>query len=278
MPTADGVLVGKTDPARNVLILMPPLIINAKEIDWLIASVGILCAVLGGTPAAAVEPDWSGYDQLLQQYVARGTTAAVELNQVDYSGLARDPLFAAVVAELAEFPLQRLESHEETLAFYINAYNILALKMVIDNLPVDSIKDVGNVFKSVWKHDAGFIGGETVTLDNIEHERLRKMNEPRMHLAIVCASVSCPDLRTEAYRADRLEMQLEAQCTEFLHNPGKGLRRSGENAAVSKIFKWFAEDFEVSGGVATFVRRYHPLPDGVTLRPSLDYNWSLNGR
>jgi len=260
------------------MTLMPPLIINAKEIERLIAGLGVLWAVLGGSPAAAVEPDWSGYDQVLQQYVAHGTTGAVEINQVDYSGLARDPAFATVVAELAEFQLQRLESREETLAFYINAYNILALKMVVDNLPVESIRDVGNVFKPVWKHEAGIIGGQTVTLHNIEHDLLRKMNEPRMHLAIVCASVSCPDLRMEAYRAGRLEAQLEAQCTAFLHNPGKGLRRSGKSVEVSKIFKWFAEDFEASGGVAAFVRRYHPLPNEVTLRPSIDYNWSLNGR
>jgi Protein of unknown function, DUF547 len=242
---------------------------------------GALAAALLGllsTGAAAAEPDWTDYEYLLQRYVARGTTAGVELNQVDYRGLGSDAAFAAAVAKLAAFPLKRLEGREETLAFYINAYNILALKMVVDNRPLASIRDIGSVFKSVWKRPAGNIGGQTVSLDDIENGRLRKMGEPRIHLAIVCASVSCPDLRTEVYRSDRLEAQLDAQCTDFLNNPGKGLRRSGERAEISKIFKWFADDFAVQGGVAAFVRRYHPLPDTVSLRPSIDYNWSLNGR
>jgi Protein of unknown function, DUF547 len=243
---------------------------------------GALAALLLGFfcsgTAVAAEADWTDYEYLLQRYVSRGTTAGVELNQVDYRGLGSDAAFAAAVAKLAAFPLDRLEGREETLAFYINAYNILALKMVVDNWPLASIRDVGSVFRSVWKRPAGTIGGQTVSLDDIEHGRLRRMGEPRIHLAIVCASVSCPDLRMEAYRSDRLEAQLDAQCTDFLNNPGKGLRRSGERAEISKIFKWFGDDFAAQGGVAAFVRRYHPLPGTVSLRPSIDYDWSLNGR
>lgn len=243
-----------------------------------IAFMTLVCVLLGTASASASEPDWSGYDRLLRQYVAHGTTAGVKLNRVDYDGLAKDPAFASVVAQIAEFPLTQLESREEILAFYINTYNILALKMVIDNAPLSSIKDAGSLIRSVWKRPAGTIGGEPVSLDDIEHGRLRKMNEPRIHLAIVCASVSCPDLRMEAYRANQLEAQLEAQCSDFLNNPGKGLRFSGYHAAVSKIFKWFEQDFESAGGVAAFVRRYHPLPAAVPVSPSLDYNWALNGR
>lgn len=238
----------------------------------------LLISLLGTTPAIAAEPDWRDYEVLLQRYVSRGTVEGVELNQVDYAGLSRDPAFVTVVAQLAAFPLERLNGHAETLAFYINAYNILALKVVADHWPVDSIKDIGSFFRPVWKRPAGTLGGREVTLDEIEHDRLRKMDEPRIHLAIVCASVSCPDLRLEAYTAGRLDGQLEAQCVDFLSNPSKGLRSSGERAEISRIFKWFDQDFAQHGGVETFIRRYVSLPEGTIFRASLDYNWSVNGK
>lgn len=236
----------------------------------------VLVVFAGATQAA--EPDWRAYEALLQRYVAPGTKAGVALNLVDYAGLARDPALAGVVRELAAFPLENLASPAESLAFHINAYNILALKMVVDHWPLESIRDVGNIFSPVWKRTAGSLGGESVTLDDIEHARLREMGDPRMHFAIVCASVSCPDLRTEPYRADELDTQLDQQVTDFLNNPGKGLRVTDGRAAISKIFKWFDEDFEAAGGVAAFIRRYHDLPAGMKIRPAIDYNWSVNAR
>lgn len=237
----------------------------------------IVCGVCVGH-AAADEPDWQAYEEVLGRQIVRGISAGVELNQVDYDGLANEPEFPAIVRQVSEFPLARLTTREETLAFYINAYNIFALKMVLDNRPLDSITDIGNVFKSVWKRNAGSLDGKPVSLDDIEHKRLRTMNEPRVHFAIVCASVSCPDLRAEAYRAASLEAQLDAQSADFLNNPGKGLKLSGTRAQVSRIFRWFGDDFAAVGGVEAFVRRYYPLPASVRLRPNLHYNWSLNGR
>jgi hypothetical protein len=239
-------------------------------------------ALLGGlfmvSLVAASEPDWNEYDQLLKRYVLPGERAGVQLNQVDYGGLASDPKFAKVIAELAAFPLENLANREEKLSFYINAYNALAINMVVSNLPLESIKDVGNVFKSVWKRPAGMLGGRSISLDTLEHDILRKMNEPRIHFAIVCASVSCPDLRTEAYVADRLDAQLDDQCRRFLNNPGKGLRESNDGAQVSKIFKWFEQDFESAGGIGQFIRRYHPLPEAAEVHQTINYDWSLNGR
>lgn len=240
----------------------------------LIAIACVLCV----SHAGAAEPDLRGYGELLGQYVVRGSIDGVELNQVDYDGLASAPQFADAVRAISEFPLAGLTSREETLAFYINAYNIFALKMVIDNRPRRSIRDIGSLFRPVWKRVAGTLDGTAVTLDEIEHERLRTMNEPRIHFAIVCASVSCPDLRMEPYRAAELDAQLDEQVGAFLRNPGKGLSVAGDRAQVSKIFHWFEEDFAAAGGIDAFVRRYYPLPAAVRLRPTLDYNWSLNAR
>ena len=200
------------------------------------------------------------------------------MNAYDYRALRRDPLFPRVTAALTRFDPARLEGRRERLAFYINAYNILAMKTVVDHWPLDSIKDAGGLFGSVWKQDAGVIGGRTVSLDQIEHRILRPLGEPRIHMAIVCASVSCPDLRPEPYRAARLDDQLDQQTRAFLANPGKGLRLKGSVARVSRIFDWFEEDFRRAyGGVRPFLRRYRPdVAQTVNIEADLPYDWSLN--
>jgi len=237
---------------------------------------GLLLAL--GAGAFAAEPDWGPYAEVLAAHVAPGERDGVKLNLVDYAALQADPRFAAVVDMVQAWPLDQLATPKERLAFHINAYNILALQTVAEHWPLDSIKDVGSLFKPVWKRPAGRLDGQAVSLDDIEHGTLRKMGEPRMHLAIVCASVSCPDLRAEPYTAERLDAQLDDQAKTFLANDGKGLRVDGDTAHVSKIFDWFGEDFEAVGGVEAFVRKYHPLPDGVAVDADIDYDWSVNAR
>ena len=227
--------------------------------------------------ALAQEPDWGQYRQVLEQYVKPGHLNGVDLNTVDYSSLKNDPLFTQVVRQIESFPLQDLDNERERLAFYVNAYNILAIKMVLDHWEVESIKDAGSLFQSVWKKNAGQLDGETVTLSDVEHRRLRPMGDPRMHMAIVCASVSCPDLSTQPYTAARLDQQLDQQTRRFLDNPAKGLRIDDGVVHLSRIFKWFKEDFAGQGGVGSFVRRYHELPAGADFRADIDYDWSLNG-
>lgn len=226
----------------------------------------------------AAEPDWSDWDAVLAAHVTRGSKHDVELNLVDYPAVAADPHFAAAVKTIETYPLNQLDGQAEKLAFLINAYNIFAVKMVTDHLPLESIKDVGSFFSPVWKKTAGSLDGEDVALDDIEHGRLRKMGEPRIHMAIVCASVSCPDLRAEAYTAARLDEQLDDQAKSFLANPAKGLRIEGDTAHTTQIFDWFGDDFDALGGVAAFVRRYHDLPADADIDADIDYDWSLNGR
>lgn len=232
----------------------------------------ILCA--GGV--AAEEPDWSDYAALLDAHVQPITRHGVTLNAVDYAALARDPRLASAVARVAGFPLKKLATAEERLAFLINAYNLYALKLVATHWPLDSIKDIGSFLNPVWKRTAGQLDGRDVSLDEIEHERLRTLGEPRIHLAIVCASISCPDLRTEPYRAATLAAQLDDQARQFLNNPGKGLRRDGDTVRISRIFDWFAEDFEATGGVAAFVRRYRADLPATEPDADLPYDWRVN--
>lgn len=229
--------------------------------------------------ASAVEPSMDLYQKLLTQYVKTEKHHGTTLNWVNYTALKKDAAFTQLVQQFADFPPEQLEGKKEKLAFYINAYNILAMKTVVDHWPVESIKDVGSFLRPVWKKEAGTIGGKTVSLDEIENEVLRPMGEPRIHVAIVCASISCPDLRAEPYTAEKLDEQLDDQARKFLSNPQKGLVIEGERARTSKIFDWFAEDFEKAyGSVRMFISQYSDLPEDIKLKTGgLPYNWSVNG-
>ncbi len=235
--------------------------------------IGLLVTSLNGF---AEEPNWSTYKQVLS-HVKPGTKNGVELMLVDYAAIKSDGSLDKAYQELSAFKLASLSSREEKLAFYINAYNILALKMVADHWPTESIKDAGNLLSPVWDKPVGELGGKQVTLGEVEHKILRPMGEPRIHLAIVCASVSCPDLRNEPYTAAQLYKQLDEQAKSFLDNPGKGLKIEKDSLRVSQIFDWFETDFASKGGVKAFVENYIPDAPDLKIKANLPYDWEING-
>ncbi len=237
--------------------------------------IGLLVLIPYGVQAA--EPDWRLYDQFLQRYISVKTEDGITLHWLNYTMLKKDQDFTRLVQMLEQFPVIQLANRQEKLAFYINAYNILAINTVIAHWPVSSIKEVGPWYKPVWDMPAGRIGGKPVSLGEIEHDILRPMGEPRIHFAIVCASLSCPDLRTEAYRAEDLSAQLDDQVSKFVNNPGKGVKKLGNTLKVSKIFSWFEEDFKQAGGIVSFITTYMPIDQSSKIRPDIPYNWALNG-
>lgn len=218
--------------------------------------------------------DWRAYDQLLREHVHSGQRFGINANLVDYAAIAKDSRFAPIAEQLASYNPTSLNKIEK-LAFYINAYNYFALKLVVDQQPQNSIRDIGNFFSPVWKKPAGKINGESVSLDFIEHQVLRKMGEPGIHFAIVCASLSCPDLRAEAYNPEDLMQQLNDQIQLFLNNP-KGLKADKNTLYISKIFDWFSADFKPYGGVLPFLRLYKPELSRFDSFSTLDYDWRLN--
>lgn len=225
--------------------------------------------------ASAEEPDWNDYRAVLTQ-VKPGTKNGIELMLVDYPALKAYENLDKAYQALSSFDPKRLSGRDEQLAFYINAYNMLALKTIVDHWPIDSIKDVGSLLSPVWDKPAGELGGKTVSLGEVEHKVLRPMGEPRIHLAIVCASVSCPDLRDDPYTASKLSAQLDDQARRFLNNPGKGLIVGKDKVQVSQIFDWFEKDFAAGGGVTAFIKRYKTdLPD-LKIKANIDYDWTVN--
>ena len=255
-----------------------------RQKTWILLSVFLISGFLGfGQTVQANE--FSNWDVLLKKYVAPKTIEGIPLYAVNYQALGKDPLYKTVIANLEKASVSVFNTQEEKLAFWINVYNIMAVKMVLDHYPVKSIKDAGGIFSSVWKLNVGTVGEKPRTLNEIEHDILRKMGEPRIHVAIVCASLSCPDLRPEAYTPERLHEQLDDQMKAFLANPQKGLQvdESKQRLYLSSIFKWFAEDFETEGGVRQFIAEYVPerlaefLENDKFRLSYLEYNWDLNG-
>jgi hypothetical protein len=202
---------------------------------------------------------------------------------VDYQQLKQDEmLLDQYLAELSANPPSDDASKESALAYWINAYNAFTIKLILRHYPVKSIKDIGFPLQipfvnSVFDRRFIRIGNEKLDLNFIEHQVLReKFQEPRIHFAIVCASVSCPQLRNEAYVADKIEEQLQEQAIDFLKDPLRN--RIGENSAeVSKIFSWFSGDFTRKGDLVDFLNQYlaNPLPADAEIK-YLDYNWQLN--
>jgi hypothetical protein len=242
---------------------------------------GVLSFLLmsGAQNVAAQDSSWQAFDALLKDHVSASTIDGISLHVVDYVGVSRDKNYQLALRELQYYKLSSLRSREERLAFYINAYNLLAIKMVLDHWPVESIKDVGNWVSPVWpvwKKDAGKIAGKVVSLHEVEHEILRPMGDARIHMAIVCASLSCPDIRAEVYDAENLSAQLDDQVRLFLQNQGKGLQVTRQYRRVSKIFDWFEEDFQPYGGVDGFISRYVDRAVNLPIKANLEYNWKLN--
>jgi hypothetical protein len=245
-----------------------------------IVFVGLLVFI--ASPAIAF--DFTDWDTLLKKNVQSKVISDVKLNAVNYKSIKSDPAYEKLIGDLKGYNLSELKSKKDKLVFWVNVYNMMAVKMVLDNYPVKSIKDAGSLFKSVWKKEVGVVAGKVTTLNDIEHEILRKMGEPRIHVAIVCASVSCPDLRPEAYTAEKFDTQLDDQLTKFLVNEGKGLKidPAGNKIYLSSIFKWFEEDFESKGGVVPYLTKYVDSRYMTTLKSGklkvkyLDYDWGLN--
>jgi hypothetical protein len=242
----------------------------------------LLAAVLlqGGPAANALDADL--WDALLAEYTIDAPDVAGV--RVDYQRLGHEPRWRTLLSGLAA--AVRPGAGPEQLSFWINAYNILAIDVVLEHQPIESIRDAGSLLRPIWSRRAGQAAGTDVSLGEIEHEILRPLGDPRIHAAIVCASVSCPSLRREAYRPGRIEAQLDDAVRGFLADPRKGARLAPEGDAlrVSRIFAWFDGDFDASGGVRAWLAPRLPEESGTWLRTRgdrarlayFDYDWTLN--
>jgi len=220
--------------------------------------------------------DHSLFDSLLQRHVNEG--------RVSYTGFARDiTVLNQYLTQLATTDINSY-GREEQLAFYINAYNAFTIKLIVNNIgKIKSIRDINKPWDTKeWK-----VAGNVLSLNDIEHEILRKkFKEPRIHFAIVCASIGCPDLANRVFAGENIDVALTAATRRFFSSP-KHLQVAGNTVKLSKIFEWFGDDFKQgSGSILDFVARYSPTTVAAQLTATgknvrikyLDYDWNLNGK
>lgn len=225
--------------------------------------------------------DFSQWDAILKKNTRPSNYEGIGYAGFDYAAILKSREFDKLVGDLESFSPEGLHSKEEAMAFWINVYNIFAVKLVREHFPVTSIKDVGSIFSPVWSMSAGKVGGKIYTLNDIENKILRPLNEPAIHFAIVCASISCPDLRAEAYTASALKDQLKSQTNRFLENSGKGMRvdRKKKTVHLSMIFDWYEDDFKGIGGSVGFLNSEWGGSQNIQSDYAIKYmpyNWDLN--
>jgi hypothetical protein len=217
--------------------------------------------------------DWSAWDDILRAHVAHGV--------VDYDAIGSEPAFAETVEAIGAASLDG-EERTDQLVFLINAYNVLAVQGILNGR---SPKSAFGKLKFFYR-DKYRVAGDVISLNALENKLIRPLGEPRIHFAIVCASSSCPPLRSEAYTAVRLDEQLDDNTRRFLNDSSKNrFDVSKGEARLSKIFKWFAEDFGTTdAAVQRFIADYvddetvaESLAAGHFKINHLAYDWSLNG-
>jgi len=202
---------------------------------------------------------------------------------VDYGAWKADTAGLVQYLDLlsSHHPNKKNWSQNQRFAYWINAYNAFTVKIMVDNWPVASIKDIkGGIgfVNSIWDQKFITIEGNEYSLNNIEHGIIRpKFEDQRIHMAVNCASVSCPSLLNEAFTAENVDAQLDKQYRKAFKSFRNDLS-DPQNPKISSIFKWYSADLEWNNtSLEAFVEKYGEvnLPDGVKFS-YLDYNWSAN--
>lgn len=226
--------------------------------------------------------DHSKFDQILRQYVDRK-------GLVDYNGISKDLRFKEYM-ELLKFGKVEELSRNGQLAFWINAYNAVTIDKVIKWKPKKSVRET--LVPGIWTSTKFFtsrehvVAGRRLSQDDIEHEILRKkFKEPRIHLAIVCASSGCPPLARFAFTEKDVQAKLEEETRKYITSSrGTRIDYAGNIFYLSKIFDWFSGDFESkSGSVLEFIKPYLSKEAISFLKRNpkisyIHYDWALNAK
>ena len=227
------------------------------------------------------------FTEILSEHVKDGL--------VNYKALCEDKKLEQYIEQLANTNPDTMASKEAQLAFWINAYNAYTLKVICDNYPVKSINDlhfggliIGTVLKkTIWDADFVIINKKRLSLNTIEHKIIRpKFKDARIQFALVCAAISCPELRAEAYEGEKLDEQLNDQARKFLANPKDNSFDTDKKVAyLSKIIDWYAGDFgDNDAEILLYLAQFLPadIADDIKANPNAwkikhnSYDWSLN--
>ena len=232
-----------------------------------------------------VEVEFSPWDRILRRYLS---TSPRGINLFAYGAVSREDRAALdrQVAQWAALPISGYNRAQQK-AYWINLYNALTVKVVLDHGPVTTIQDIdispGFFSSGPWGKKLLRIEGETISLNDIEHRILRPLwGDARVHYALNCASIGCPNLDARAFQADDMEARLDAAARAFINHP-RGARLENGEMVVSSIYDWFTADFggDEAGVTAHLLQYAAPaLRHTLTKHGRLDraaYDWRLNG-
>jgi len=252
--------------------------------------------------AASTLPDFDAYDRFAKKWISSAVIDNITTNSINYSGLAQDPDYYKFLGSLESLDYAGW-TPEEAMAVMINAYNVMAMGFLIQEpclrtnstcIPMPSIMNCStDPGSTIFQMPCGLIGGHMWNLERIEYflrQPVSFREDPRIHAAIVCASVSCPNTRLEAYRPELIYDQLADQMRDFLSNPKKGfaLDKANMTATFSAIFSKYAIDFEQTsaGSFLNYTLPYLPSDardfisknmDKIKLAPPFHYDWNVTG-
>ena len=235
-------------------------------------------------PSSEVRVDHSAWDRFLQSYLVQGHS---EVNRVRYAQVtpADRSKLEAYIRALEQTPVSRLQRAEQK-PFWINLYNALTVKVILDHYPVKSIRDIdispGLFSNGPWGKQLVRVENQNVTLDDIEHRILRPIwKDPRIHYGVNCASIGCPNLQPVAYTRDNTEELLEKGAREYI-NHGRGVGFESGRLVVSSIYRWFEVDFGGNdAGVLSHLKKFarpelRKRLESVNRIADTRYDWTLN--
>ncbi len=231
------------------------------------------------TSAEADNAFWDSYQDILNSAVTVNTFTSIDGEfghaSVDYEKIKNDSeLQERISLQLGKLKTVKApEGEKHKLAFWINAYNFFTIVDVVNNYPITSMKKIG------WKDKHHEAEGTLYSLDDIEHNIIRPLADPRIHFAINCASVGCPSFKAEIFDGKQIDMQLDKVVTNALKNP-LHLRMVNNKLNTTQLFNWFSKDFESGGyeGVSGFIIRFAPkrLRHAHQIENEIKYDWNLN--
>ena len=229
---------------------------------------GIFCFLTVLIGSAQSEVDFFAHaDTFFNTYVSEG--------KVDYKSIVKNPSSMNRLLNIARKINFPKESAADYQAFWINGYNLLVIKSIVDNYPMKSPLDKGGFF-DIKKHE---IGGELITLNDIENKMLRAVfpKEPRFHFVLVCGGLGCPPIINNAYLPKTLDAQLEKQTKLALNDP-EFIQVNKNKVKISQIFQWYKSDFTKEGRrLVDFINQYRTEKLPARAQVSFySYNWALN--
>jgi len=275
------VLPWKRGYSRLSTAILQTLIALFKAYRGLFAQVLILCQLFVFSPALSDPFNHQLWNDLLTKHVH--WVVPKQESRVDYANFNR-PALQRYLNTIASVSQQQFYAwtKDQQLAFLINAYNAYTIVYVLSAYPkLDSIKDLGSWFQSPWKKKRFLLFGEKVSLDHIEHDLIRPhYNNPHIHVALVCAALSCPPLQSYAFSGDHLKEQLDLAFREFLRSDKNRYQAERQELYLSSIFKWYNEDFgnDLNNYLSNYAADFKASPEQIRKANIryLKYDWSLN--